>query len=84
MKTRFPALFLYIYIHLILLDRFIGLDSMSATLESLLHAFSNLFFRLNSKPEKAQKRLNFCEDEVKASLDMVGRISHIPHVIPVT
>ena len=44
---------------------------MSASLESLLHAFSNLWGRLHTKPNKAQKKLTFCENEVKASLDMV-------------
>ena len=57
---------------------------MSASLESLLHAFTNLFFKLNPKPQKAQKRLNFCEDEVKASLDMVRRVSYVVNVMPVT
>jgi len=60
------------------MDSFTGLDGMPASLESLLHAFSKLFYRLDSKkPEKAQKRLTFCEDEVKSSLDMVSGISFI-------
>ncbi|KAG7669220.1 hypothetical protein Ndes2526B_g05518 [Nannochloris sp. 'desiccata'] len=58
---------------------------MSASLESLLHAFSNLFFKLNSKPEKSQKRLTFCEDEVKASLDMASKAleqkNHVIHAL---
>jgi hypothetical protein len=57
---------------------------MSASLESLMHAFTNLFFKLNPKPQKAQKRLNFCEDEVKASLDMVCRVSYVLILISVT